>query len=178
MIPKREADKGKAQLKRFLQEMGAKISNENEKDDVWAINAQLGNFTVVFNYKFGMSSAIAIFPVNIPDSALAILTPINDVLNDPKRKAEFLFGLHSVLTSPVTTYSLNILGGKFHGFNVMKSMFITHSSFSIKELDSVVNAIISIGNLGILYLQSKTGENGMMQQKISESTPPDSRMFG
>lgn len=40
MIPKREADKGKAQLKRFLQEMGAKISNENEKDDVWAINAQ------------------------------------------------------------------------------------------------------------------------------------------
>ena len=46
MIPKREADKGKAQLKRFLQEMGAKISNENEKDDVWAINAQLGNFTI------------------------------------------------------------------------------------------------------------------------------------
>jgi len=174
MISKREAEKGKAHIKQFLLELGGKILNENENDNLWSLTAQMGNFTVVFNHKAGLSSAVAIFPVNIQDEAL--LTPINVALNDPKKKAQFTLGLHSVLTTPVTTYSFNVTEGKFKGFSVVKTIFPFHSVFSIKELDSVLNAVISIGNLGIIYLQTATGENGM-QQKISERVPSQDGMF-
>ncbi len=83
-----------------------------------------------------------------------------------KQDNQFIFRLTQVFTSPQTSFVRVVEGGKVIGFTIMKSIYPFHEGFSIRDLDEAIQAVVSIGAVGIAFLKSEMG------QMVLDHTPP------
>ena len=70
----------------------------------------------------------------------------------------FIYELFSAFSSPVTGFSRVFEGEKVIGFTVSKYIYPFHPGFSIRHLDQALQAVISAGALGVMFLKSLLGE--------------------
>ena len=67
-----------------------------------------------------------------------------------------------------------IESGRVIGYTVMKSIYPFHDSFTIDSLDEAVQAVVSVGSVGITFLKSEMGQMVLDHTPQSPPSEPDS----
>ncbi|MDD1664596.1 MAG: hypothetical protein LUQ32_04520, partial [Methanomicrobiales archaeon] len=75
-----------------------------------------------------------------------------------KNDFKFIYDLFGAFSSPLTGFSRIFEGEKVVGFTVSKYIYPLHPGFSIRDLDEALQAVVSAGAIGIMFLKSVIGE--------------------
>jgi len=164
----------KEKLKKWLLDTGREILKEVELDDRWGFVVKHGNFVIQLVHPKHLRFMLVGFIVQFPPEVIA---EIEEFCKDGKKKIELEFGLKSAISSPLTAYRILYNEKRIIvGFEISKKIFPFHEGFSIKDLDEAIQAVVSVGVLGLSYLEVVFGAK-KIEQEISESIvkpPPDS----
>jgi hypothetical protein len=76
-------------------------------------------------------------------------------LNDfyDKNDAQFIYELTRSFSSPLTAFSRIIERGRVIGFTVSKHIYPYHPEFTMRTLDTALQAVVSTGAIGIAFLK-------------------------
>lgn len=95
------------------------------------------------------------------------------------QNSDFVFGLQSAITSPLTAYNLLHEKDRFIGFFVTTRVFVNGGNIHIKELDQAITAVVAVGALGFTFIAHCIGDKKIEQKMIQDIAKPDpGHMFG
>jgi len=160
--PLKPNEQVKSELKNYLQEMDLEITKEFDTDDICGFWIKFGDFPILVENRKPLKYCVVAFQITFSDET--IIRTLNDYYE--KQDQQFIFRLTQVLTSPQTSFVRVVESGRVIGFTMMKSIYPFHEGFSIRDLDQAVQAVVSIGAVGIAFLKSEMG------QMILDHTPP------
>ena len=164
-------------LKEYVHQTGREIIEEKDEEDKWLLAIKHGNFVVYLVHPKNQMRGIVLFAVKFPSE---ILSKIEKLRKDPRKRLQFDFGLRSALNSPITAFKIEFdEKGNPERYQITKSIFPFHEGFTIKELDEAIQAVVSIGVLGLDFLSSILGIE-MIESQIREELrkPPPETMYG
>lgn len=160
----------------MISETNREILQEIQEEDKWGFLVKHGNYVVLLIHIRKEARMGVVFSVPF---AQEIITDISKYRSDPIKRAEFDFGLKSAISSPITAYRINYDENKnIVGYDIIKTIFPFHEDFSIKDLDEAIQAVVSVGILGIAFLEAVLGPE-KIKQEVAESMqkPPPDGMF-
>jgi len=160
--PLKPLEQVQAELKNYLQEMDLDITKEFDTDDICGFWTKFGDFPVLIENRKPMKYCVVAFQITFSDEM--IIKTLNDYYKTQDNP--FIFRLTQVLTSPQTSFVRVVESGQVIGFTIMKSIYPFHEGFSIRDLDVAVQAVVSVGAVGIAFLKSEMG------QMVLDHTPP------
>ena len=175
MTSKEEADGYKTRLKTFIESAKFPILREDHQNELWLLTVQVGPFKTVISYDPDVPFAIVSIRIGDANDSSHLKT-LNKLIQDPKERTKFMFNMHPILNSTVTSYTIDMRDDTFYGFVVYKSLFMCDDRFSIRDIDSVFNAVLAIAHAGSIYVAYKNGEIAPMQTNHNAS--PFDRMYG
>jgi len=164
-------------LKEYIRQTGREIIEEKDEEDKWFLAIKHGNFVVNLIHPKNQRRLVVVFAVEFPSE---VLSKIEKLRRDPRKRLQFDFGLRSALNSPTTAFRIEFdKKGNPKRYLITKNIFPFHEGFTIKELDEAIQAVVSIGLLGLDYLSSLLGFE-MIESQISEelTKPPPETMYG
>lgn len=150
------------ELKKYLQEMDLDITKEFDTDEFCGFWTKFGDFPILVENRKSLKYYIVAFQITFSDET--IIKALNDYYE--KQDHPFIFRLTQVLTSPQTSFVRVVESERVIGFTIMKSIYPFHEEFSIRDLDQAVQAVVSVGAVGIAFLKSEMG------QMVLDHTPP------
>jgi len=166
----------KAKLKEFIREIGGELLEEKDLEDRWGFVMKYGNYVVQIVHPKHLRFMVCVFSARFSPE---VINDVKELCKDPMKKVEFEFGLVSALTSPVTAYRHHFDDeGYVVGFEVIRKIFPFDESFTIRDFDEAIQSVVSIGVLGLRYLQAVIGAR-KIEQSISEwiGKPPPESMY-
>lgn len=143
----------KADIKGLLLDMGLEIVKEFETDESCGFWTKFGDFPVLIENRKPLKYCMVAFQFTFSEGA--IVQVINEHYD--RKDHEFIFRLTQALTSPQTSFIRVLENGRVIGFTVMKSIYPFHAGFSICDLDRAIQAVTSVGAIGIAFLKSEVG---------------------
>jgi hypothetical protein len=152
--PLRPVEQVKSELKNYLQEMDLDITKEFDTDDMCGFWITFGDFPLLIENQKPLKYCVVAFQITFSDET--ILRALNDYYE--KQDHRFIFRLTQVLTSPQTSFVRVVESGRVIGFTIMKSIYPFHEGFSVRDLDSAIQAVASTGAVGIAFLKSEMGQ--------------------
>jgi hypothetical protein len=150
------------ELKNYLQEMDPEITKEFDTDDSWGFWIKFGDLPLLIENRKPLKYCVVALQITFSDET--IVRTLNNYYENEDN--QFIFRLTQVLTSPQTSFVRIVESGRVIGFTFMKSIYPFHEGFSISELDQAIQAVVSIGAVGIAFLKSEMG------QMVLDHTPP------
>jgi hypothetical protein len=160
--PLKPLEQVRAELKSYLQEMDLEITKEFDEDEFGGFWTKFGDFPLLIENRKPLKYYVVAFQITFSDET--IIKALNDFYD--KQDQQFIFRLTQVLTSPQTSFVRVVESGRVIGFTIMKSIYPFHESFSISNLDQAIQAVVSIGAVGIAFLKSEMGQMAL------DHTPP------
>ena len=158
----RTAEQVRQDLKILLQDMDLEITREFDTGDLSGFWIKYGDFPILLENQKPARYYVVGFQITFSDEA--IIRTLNMFYE--KQDQGFIFRLTRVLTSPQTSFVRVIEGGRTIGFTVMKTIYPFHEGFSIRDLDQAVQAVVSVGDVGIAFLKAEMGQMAL------DHTPP------
>jgi hypothetical protein len=149
-------------LKSYLQEMDLEISKEFDENDFGGFWTKFGDFPLLIENRKPLKYYVVAFQITFSDET--IIKTLNDYYEHQDN--QFIFRLTLAFTSPLTSFVRVVESGRVIGFTIMKSIYPFHEGFSVRDLDEAIQAVVSIGAVGIAFLKSEMG------QTIMDHTPP------
>jgi hypothetical protein len=162
LFPLKTVEQVKEDVKKYLQEMDLEITREFDDDDICGFWIKFGDFPILVENRKPLHYCVVALQITFSDET--IIRTLNDYYE--KQDHRFIFRLTQVLTSPQTSFVRVVEGGRVIGFTIMKSIYPFHDDFSIRDLDLAVQAVVSIGAVGVAFLKSEMG------QMVLDHTPP------
>lgn len=166
---KRTEGEVKAILQTFLSDLGIEIVQEIDHGSDWGFWIKFGNFPLIIQNQGRACYTIIALHISVT-SELAIkrLNEIYDT-ND----ARTVFELTRAFSTPITGFSRVIERGRVTGYAVTKYIFPYHSGFTIEDFDNALQAVVSVGAVGVSFLNTIVGEVDLEQCPVKPtSTPP------
>ena len=170
LSPLKQYEQVKDDLKNYLQEMDLDITREFDTDDICGFWIKFGDFPILVENQKPLKYCVVALQITFSDET--IIKTLNDYYE--KQDHQFIFRLTQVLTSPQTSFVRVVENGRVVGFTIMKSIYPFHEGFSIRDFDSAVQAVVSIGAVGIAFLKSEMGPmvlDHTPQRPVSEPGP-------
>lgn len=141
-------------LKNHLQDMDLEITKEFDSDDMSGFWIKSGDFPLLMENRKPSKYYVVAFQITFSDEG--IIKAINDYYD--RQDHQFIFRLTRALTSPQTSFVRVVESGRVIGFTVLKSIYPFHEGFTIGDLDRAVQAVVSIGAVGISFLKAGMGQ--------------------
>jgi hypothetical protein len=160
--PLKSLEQVKPELKNYLQEMDLDITKEFDTNDICGYWIKFGDFPILIENQKPLKFCVVAFQITFSDET--ILKTLNDYYE--KQDHRFIFRLTQVLTSTQTSFTRVVESGRVIGFTIMKSIYPFHEGFSVRDLDCAIQAVTSVGDVGIAFLKSEMG------QMVLDHTPP------
>jgi len=160
--PLKPYDQVREELKRCLQEMDLDITKEFDSEEFCGFWIRSGDFPILIENRKPLKYCMVAFQITFSDEA--IIAALNDHYD--KEDHGFIFRLTQVFTSPQTSFTRVVEKGRVIGFTVMKSIYPFHEGFSVRDLDAAIQAIVSVGDVGIAFMKSEMGPMAL------DHTPP------
>ena len=151
---KKTLDEAKADLKALLSDLDLEEVKEFDEKDFWGFRVNFGSYPILIENQKGTPFCIVAFQVTLPEGEP--VTKLNELY--AKNDFKFIYDLFTAFSSPVTGFSRIFEGDKVVGFTVSKYIYPFHPGFSIRHLDQALQAVISAGALGVMFLKSLLGE--------------------
>lgn len=151
---KRSIDEEKAELRAFISDIDLEVVEEFDGKDSWGFWVKFGTYPLLIEMGKGEGHGIVAFQVTLP--AGDPVGRLNEVF--AKNDFRFLYQLYRAFSSPLTGFSRIFEGEKVVGFTVSKYIYPLHPGFSIRDLDEALQAVVSAGAIGIMFLKSVIGE--------------------
>jgi len=158
------------ELKNYLQEMDLEITKEFDTDDICGFWTKFGDLPLLIENRKPLKYCMVALQITFSDET--ILKTLNDYYEN--KDNQFIFRLTQVLTSPQTSFVRVVEGGRVIGFTIMKSIYPFHEGFLIRDLDQAIQAVVSVGAVGIAFLKSEMGQmvlDHTPQRPVSEPGP-------
>jgi hypothetical protein len=152
--PLKPGEQVRSELKNFLQEMDLDITREFDTDDMCGYWIKFGDFPLLIENQKPLKYCVVAFQITVSNET--ILRTLNDFYE--KQDHRFIFRLTRVLTSPQTSFVRVVESGQVIGFTIMKSIYPFHEGFTVRDLDSAIQAVASTGAVGIAFLKSEMGQ--------------------
>jgi hypothetical protein len=167
---KRSIDEVKAELKGFLGDLDVEEVEDFDEKDSWGFLVKFGSYPLYIENEKDTNYCIVGFQITLP--AGDPVAKLNELYaqNDFK----FVFQLARAFSSPQTGFSRIFEGDKIVGFTVSKYIYPFHPGFSIRHLDAALQAVVSAGAMGILFLKTLLGEwedEAKAAQELGKSEP-------
>ena len=160
--PLKSHDQVRSELKEYLQDMDLEITREFDTDDLCGFWIRFGEFPVLVENRKPLTYCIVAFQITFSDET--IIRTLNEYYE--KQDHRFIFRLTQVLTSPQTSFTRVEESGRVIGFTIMKSIYPFHEGFSVQDLDQAIQAVVSVGDVGIAFMKSEMGPMAL------DHTPP------
>jgi hypothetical protein len=160
--PVKPLEQVRAELKKYLEDMDLEITKEFDTDDICGFWTKFGDFPLLIENRKPLKYCVIAFQITFSDET--IIRTLNNYYETPDNP--FIFRLTRVLTSPQTSFVRVVESRKVIGFTIMKNIYPFHEGFSIRDLDAAVQAVISVGAVGIAFLKSEMGQMAL------DHTPP------
>lgn len=160
--PLKSSEQVKENIKNYLQDMDLEITKEFDSDDICGFWTKFGDFPILIENRKPLKYCVVALQITFSDEI--ILKTLNAYYENQDN--QFIFRLTQVLTSPQTSFVRVIESGRVIGFTIMKSIYPFHEGFSIRDLDQAIQAVVSVGAVGIAFLKSEMG------QMVLDHTPP------
>jgi hypothetical protein len=151
---KRAVDEVKAELAAFLADLDVEEVEGYDEKDSWGFTMKFGSYPLLIDNEKGVSYCVVVFQVTLP--AGEPVTKLNELY--ARNDFKFQYQLFSAFSSPVTGFSRLFEGDKVVGFTVSKYIYPFHPGFSIRNLDAALQAVVSAGARGVMFLKSLLGE--------------------
>jgi hypothetical protein len=165
---KRTDEEVKAILKTFLTDLGIEIVQEVDRGSEWGFWIKFGNFPLIIqNQTNGSYTIIALHISVTSEIAIKRLNEIYDT-NDTRTA----FELTRAFSTPVTGFSRVIERGRVTGYAITKYIFPYHAGFSIEDFDMALQAVVSVGAIGVSFLNTIVGEVNLEQCPVNQKWPP------
>lgn len=162
LLPLKPDEQVKEDLKTSLQQMDLEITREFDTDDSCGFWIKFGDFPVLIENRKPLKYCVVAFQITFSDET--IIRALNEYYD--KQDHRFIFRLTRVLTSTQTSFTRVVESGRVIGFTIMKSIYPFHEGFSVRDLDCAIQAVASVGDVGIAFLKSEMG------QIVLDHTPP------
>jgi hypothetical protein len=160
--PLKSKEEVQALLEDYLPAVGVEILKRFDKDDTWGFWVKYGEFPILIENPKDTRYVVVAFQITLSDEA--VIRKLNEFYEQQDRT--FLFKLTRVFTSPHSGFIRIIEGGRVIGFTVLRNVYPFHPGFTIRDLDSALQTVVGIGDVGIAFLQS------VMGQMELDHTPP------
>jgi hypothetical protein len=160
--PLKSYEQVKDDLKKYLQDMDLEITKDFDNNDICGFWTKFGDFPLLVENRKPRKYYVVALQITFSDET--IIKSLTDFYE--KQNQQFIFRLTQVLTSPQTSFVRVVEEGRVIGFTIMKSIYPFHEAFSIRDLDQAIQAVVSIGAVGIAFLKSEMG------QMAIDHTPP------
>jgi hypothetical protein len=170
LLPQKSYEQVKEDLKNYLKEMDLEITKEFDTDDSCGFWIKFGDLPLLVENRKPLKYCVVALQITLSDET--ILKTLNDYYG--RQDHQFIFRLTQVLTSPQTSFVRVIESGRVIGYTVMKSIYPFHDSFTIESLDDAVQAVVSVGSVGITFLKSEMGQMVLDHTPQSPPAEPDS----
>jgi len=152
--PLKPDEQVKEELKKNLQDMDLDIAKDFDTDESCGFWTKFGDFLILIENRKPLKYCIVALQITFSDETT--IKTLNDYYE--KQDHRFIFRLTRVLTSPQTSFVRILESGRVIGFTIMKSIYPFHEGFSIRDLDQAVQAVVSVGAVGIAFLKSEMGQ--------------------
>jgi hypothetical protein len=160
--PLKTLEQVKEVLKTSLQEMDLEITKEFDTGDICGYWIKYGDFPILIENQKPLKYCVVAFQITFSDET--IIKALNEYYD--KQDHRFIFRLTQVLTSTQTSFTRVVESGRVIGFTIMKSIYPFHEGFSVRDIDEAVQAVVSVGDVGIAFLKSEMGP------MVLDHTPP------
>jgi hypothetical protein len=160
--PLKSYEQVKEDLKKYLLDMDLEITKDFDTDEICGFWTKFGDLPILIENRKPLKYCVVALQITFSDET--IIKSLNDYYD--KQDNQFIFRLTQVFTSPQTSFVRVVEGGRVIGFTIMKSIYAFHGGFSIHDLDEAIQAVVSIGAVGIAFLKSEMG------QMVLDHTPP------
>jgi hypothetical protein len=160
----------KEDLKNYLQEMDLEVTREFDTDDSCGFWITSGDLPLLVENRKPLRYCVVALQITFSDET--ILKTLNDYYE--RQDHQFIFRLTQVLTSPQTSFVRVVENGRVIGYTVIKSIYPFHEDFRIGNLDEAVQAVVSVGSVGIAFLKSEMGQMVLDHTPQSPPSEPDS----
>jgi hypothetical protein len=160
--PLKTSEQVKENIKNYLQDMDLEITKDFETDDICGFWTKFGDFPILIENRKPLKYCVVALQITFSDET--VIKALNDYYEEEDN--QFIFRLTQVFTSPQTSFVRVVESGRVIGFTIMKSIYPFHEGFSIRDLDEALQAVVSIGAVGITFLKSEMG------QMVLDHTPP------
>jgi hypothetical protein len=154
MPAKKTIDEARSDLKALLADLDLEEVKEFDEKDFWGFSVTFGSYPLLIENQKGTAYCVVAFQITLPPGE-----PV-EKLNElyAKNDFKFIYDLFSAFSSPLTGFSRTFEGEKVVGFTVSKYIYPFHPGFSIRDLDEALQAVISAGAMGVMFLKSLLGE--------------------
>jgi hypothetical protein len=153
-VVKRTAEEVRAELSGFLADLDVEELEGYDEKDSWGFTMKFGSYPLLIDTEKGLSYSVVVFQVTLP--AGEPVAKLNELY--ARNDFKFQYQLFSAFSSPVTGFSRIFEGDKVVGFTVSRYLYPFHPGFSIRNLDAALQAVVSTGALGVMFLKSLLGE--------------------
>ncbi len=155
-------------MKEYAQAVGVEIVNEFDEHETWGFWVKFGEFPILIENPKGMLYAVVAFQITLSD-ATAIAT-LNEFYTQQDNQS--IFELTRIFTSPHTGFTRIIERGQVIGFTIMKNVYPYHASFTVRDLDEALQAVVSVGDTGVAFLKTIVGTAKFDHTPPRPSTEP------
>jgi hypothetical protein len=151
---KRTIDEAKADVKALLADLDVEEVKDFDETEFWGFWVNFGSYPILIESQKGTAYCVVAFQITLPEGEP--VAKLNELY--AKNDFKFVFELVSAFSTPVTGFSRIFEGEKVVGFTVSKYIYPFHPGFSIRDLDEALQAVVSAGGTGVLFLKSLLGE--------------------
>jgi hypothetical protein len=156
-------DEVKALLRQHLNGIGVEIAKETEDGEFWAYWLNFGSFPVLIQHPPRASYCIVSFQITLPDEEA--IAHLNEFYSN--NDAKFMYELAKAFTSPLTAFNRVFDNGRVIGYTVSKLIYPYHPEFSMRNLDTALQAVVSVGFVGAAFLRYALKQH-LLDHEVSE----------
>jgi hypothetical protein len=165
---KRTAEEVKEILKTFLSDLGIEVVQEIDQGTEWGFWVKFGNFPLIIQNQDNAPYTVIALHISVTSEiAVKRLNEIYDT-NDTRTA----FELTRAFSTPITGFSRVIERGRVTGYAITKYVFPYHSGFNIEDFDLALQAVVSVGAVGVSYLNTIVGDVDLEQCPVNLRQPP------
>jgi len=167
---KRTIDEAKADVKALLADLDVEEVKEFDEKEFWGFSFSFGSYPILIESQKGTAFCVVVFQITLPEGEP--VAKLNELY--AKNDFKFIYDLFGAFSSPLTGFSRIFEGEKVVGFTVSKYIYPLHPGFSIRDLDEALQAVVSAGAIGIMFLKSVIGEweeEERAAQELGKSEP-------
>jgi hypothetical protein len=150
IIEKRTVEEVREILKSFLSDLGIETIQEFDRGYDWGFWVKFGNFPLLIQSQ--KDTVYSIIALHISVTEAGAISRLNEIYD--KNDAVTVFELTRAFSTPITGFSRIISQGKVTGYAVTKYIFPYHRGFTIEDFDSALQAVVSVGAVGVSYLKT------------------------
>jgi len=154
-VPVKPPEQVRGELKQYLEDINVEVVKEFDEADFWGFWIKFGDFPIMVENKKGTRYCAVAFQITLPDGAQ--VKKLNEFY--ARKNVHFVYDLTSAFTSPLTGFSRIIEGGQIVGFTISRYIYPFYNDFSVKDLDRAIQAVVSVGSVGISFLNMVLSES-------------------